>query len=235
MNLHMQNFAIRSLNQAFAVLILLSACAGDPARDPPIASKQEFNSKRHLPGYVVKHQGVTKRSIVLVHGLTGDGTSTWTNINGTYWPDLMKQDHAFDDFDIYVYQYESSLFGGCLPITDLANNLRIHLKNDNVLTDHDQVVFVAHSMGGLIVRQFLLRNREDAGKIPLVLFFATPTGGSKRADVTSLLPTCAQVDDLRTIDVNSYLKSQVSDWLSSGLPEKVVSRCAFETRKFLGR
>jgi hypothetical protein len=39
---------------------------------------------------------------------------------------------------------------------------------------------------------------------------------------------------LRSIDANSYLKSQLSDWLSSGFPEKIVSRCAFETRKYWG-
>jgi len=42
------------------------------------------------------------------------------------------------------------------------------------------------------------------------------------ADIAGLVSACAQVDDLRTIDVNSYLKSQQNDWLSSGLPEKIV-------------
>src|SRR2546425_12916607 len=62
------------------------------------------------------------------------------------------------------------------------------------------------------------------------MFFATPTSGSNMADIAGLVSACAQVDDLRTIDVNSYLKSQQNDWLSSGLPEKIVSRCAFETK-----
>lgn len=168
--------------------------------------------------------------LVLVHGLTGNGKSSWTSTNGTYWPDLMRDDPVFREFDIYVYQYETRLFGNCLPITDIANNMRVHLKNDDVLAGHEQVVFMAHSMGGLVVRQFLLRNREEANKIPLAMFFATPTAGSNKADIASLVSTCAQVDDLRTIDVNSYLKSQQSDWLSSGLPEKIVSRCAFETK-----
>ena len=225
------NRITRSLNIATSILILFSACTTGPSR-PPLSetSVEHVNNEPRLPGYVVKRQGVTKRVLVLVHGLTGNGKSTWTSANGTYWPDLMRDDPVFREFDIYVYQYETRLFGDCLPITDLANNMRVHLKNDDVLADHEQVVFIAHSMGGLVVRQFLLRNREDANKIPLAMFFATPTAGSNMADMVGLVSACAQVDDLRTIDVNSYLKSQQSDWLSSGLPEKIVSRCAFETK-----
>jgi hypothetical protein len=226
---------LRSISLVLPASVLLLSCGHFSTNSPaPELSKDQGDKMPSLPGYVLKREGGAKRVLILVHGLGGDGKSSWTSANRTYWPDLMEKDLVFSDFDIYVYQYESSLFGGCLPVTDVANNLRIHLKNDDVLGSHGQVVFLAHSQGGLVVRQFLLRNREEVGKIPLVMFFATPTGGSERADDASLLPTCSQVDDLRSIDVNSYLKSQLSDWLSSGFPEKIVSRCAFETRKYLG-
>lgn len=187
-----------------------------------------------LPGYVVRKPGGAKRVLVLIHGITGDGVSSWTNRNGAYWPDIMKEDAEFKDFDIYVYQYPTSTFGQCMPITDLANNMCTHLKNDNVFSEHEQIAFLAHSMGGLVVRQFLLRNRDTVDKVPLVMFFATPTAGSWKANVASLLPTCSQTDDLRTLDVNSYLKAQQSDWLSAGFQERVISHCAFETRASSG-
>ena len=216
---------------AISLSILFSACTAGPSH-PSLSetSVERVSNEPRLPGYVVKRQGATKRVLVLVHGLTGNGKSSWTSASGTYWPDLMRDDAAFQEFDIYVYQYETRLFGGCLPISDIANNMRMYLKNDDVLADHEQVVFLAHSMGGLVVRQFLLRNREDANKIPLAMFFATPTAGSKMADIAGLVSACPQVDDLRTIDVTSYLKAQQSDWLSSGLPEKIVSRCALRQR-----
>ncbi|MEO5864348.1 MAG: hypothetical protein ABIQ79_04850 [Nitrospiraceae bacterium] len=225
------NRITRFLNLAISLMILVSGCKVDPSH-PSLSGTpvEHVSNEPRLPGYVVKRQGITKRVLILVHGLTGNGKSSWTSANGTYWPDLMRDDPVFQDFDIYVYQFETRLFGNCLPITDIANNMRVHLKNDDVLAGHEQVVFMAHSMGGLVVRQFLLRNREDANKIPLAMFFATPTAGSNMADIARLVSACAQVDDLRTIDVNSYLKSQQSDWLSSGLPEKIVSRCAFETK-----
>ena len=54
----------------------------------------------------MKRQGVAKRVLILVHGLTGNGKSNWTSADGTYWPDLMRDDPAFQEFDIYVYQYD---------------------------------------------------------------------------------------------------------------------------------
>ncbi len=224
----------RSTIALLLIQIVLISCVDTASQTSRLESIESHrNSKVVLPGYVVKKPGA-KRVLVLIHGISGDGTSSWTSRDGTYWPDIMKEDSEFQDFDIYVYEYSTCAFGQCLPITDLANNMRIHLKSGNVFSEYEQVVFLAHSMGGLVVRQFLLRNRETIDKVPLVMFFATPTAGSWKANAASLLPTCAQADDLRTLDVNSYLKAQQSDWLSAGLQEKVISYCAFETRNSSG-
>mgnify|MGYP002083479794 CR=1 FL=1 len=163
--LHTMNRITLFLNLAILLLTLFSACNAGPSR-PSLSGTpvERVSNESRLPGYVVKRQSGTNRVLVLVHGLTGNGKSSWTSTNGTYWPDLMRDDPVFREFDIYVYQYETRLFGNCLPITDIANNMRVHLKNDDVLAGHEQVVFMAHSMGGLVVRQFLLRNREEANK-----------------------------------------------------------------------
>lgn len=222
---------IRSVILLLIAYQLITACATSSPRSALTLSIESAETSRPtLPGYVVKRKDKAPRALVLVHGITGDGYSSWTNQSDTYWPDIMKDDPAFNGFDIYAYQYPTSAFGQCLPITDLANHMRTHLKNDGIFSEHEQVVFLAHSMGGLVTRQFLLRNREMVNKVPLVMFFATPTGGSWKANAASLLSTCSQVDDLRKMDVNSYLKSQQSDWLSGGLQERVVSYCAFETQ-----
>lgn len=142
----------------------------------------------------------------------------------------MGNDPAFGEFDIYVYEYPTGLFGECLAPSDLATNMRAHLKSASVFEDHEQVVFLAHSMGGLVVRTFLLRYRETMDKVPMLIFFSTPSAGSRKANwAHRLLPTCSQVEDLRTLDVNSFLKNQQSDWLSSGFQERTATYCAFET------
>lgn len=221
----------QSLKLLIVAQLLCTGCVDTSSLSSSLGtSESRQTSKKIFPGYVVKRAGEAKRVLVLIHGITGDGISSWSSRDGTYWPDIMKEDPEFQDFDIYVYQYPTSAFGQCLPITDIANNMRTHLKNANVFSEHEQVVFLAHSMGGLVARQFLLRNREAVNKVPLVMFFATPTAGSWKANIASLLPTCAQAEDLRTLDVNSYLKAQQSDWLSAGLQERVISHCAFETK-----
>ena len=209
---------------------LFMACT-TPALPPQGIGPALNTPKPKLPGYVVKREKKAPHALVLVHGITGDGISSWTSQNGTYWPDLMRYDPAFDDWDIYVYEYPTSLFGECLAITDLVGNMRTHLKGDSVFEDHEHVVFLAHSMGGLVVRQFLLRYRETIDKVPMLIFFATPSAGSRKASAAYLLPTCLQVGDLRTLDVNSFLKNQQDDWLNSNFPERTTSHCAVETQR----
>lgn len=221
---------MRFLGTVFLLLGFPStACSGTPSPSSQIERPAVHLPSVTLPGYVVKRAKNVTHALVLVHGITGDGKSSWTSQNGTYWPTLMGNDPTFGDFDIYVYEYPTRLFGECLAISDLTNNMRTHLRSDSVFEDHEQVVFLAHSMGGLVVRQFLLRNRETIDKVPLLIFFATPSAGSRKANAAHLLPTCAQVEDLRTLDVNSYLKAQHSDWFSSGFQERTTSYCAVET------
>jgi hypothetical protein len=99
------NRITRFLNLAISLLILVSGCKANPSRPSLSGTSVELVSNElRLPGYVVKRQGVTTRALILVHGLTGNGKSSWTSANGTYWPDLMRDDPVFRDSDIYVYQ-----------------------------------------------------------------------------------------------------------------------------------
>lgn len=181
-----------------------------------------------LPGYVLKRPA--PRALVFVHGLGGDGRTSWTNARtGNYWPAAVADDPALASFDVYVYEYPTNPTGNCLSVTDVANDLRLRLLNDRVVDDHVQIVFVAHSMGGLIVRTLLLRNRESiTPKVPAVLFYGTPSAGASKANLGSLFTRCAQVQDLRTIDSNSFLQNQQSDWMTAGLQDRIATYCAFE-------
>lgn len=167
-----------------------------------------------------------RKLLVLVHGINGDGTATWTNANGTYWPALIASDRHFDAFDIYVYGYASALFRDCAPIPDLAKELSTRLTA--VIPQYQEVVFLAHSQGGLIVRQSLLGgNTELQGKTKLFIFYGTPTGGSPLADRASIITNC--VDDLRQLELNSFLKQQVYHWEESPLQQRIDTYCVAES------
>jgi len=218
----------------FFVMLVFTACAADRVITPNyvcgnIQSRAVAPSHLALPGYVVR-RAAAPRVLVFVHGLSGDGRSTWTNrVTGAYWPSLIGEDSAFASFDVYVYEYPTAFQGSCMSVSDIADDLRLRLQADRVFDDHSQVVFVAHSMGGLIVRNFLLRNQDWVQKsVPMAFFFGTPTAGSPKANFAAPFSRCQQLQDVRTIDVNSFLQSQQSDWFSSRLQQSVVSYCAFE-------
>src|SRR4051812_32141864 len=183
-----------------------------------------------LPGFVARRNPRPRDVLVFVHGILGDGVTSWTSKSGTYWPSLVASDPDLKGYDIYVFEYPTSAFGGCMAVTDLANDLRLHLRDAGLLNDYTNIIFVAHSMGGLVVQQLLLRNREEiVPKVPAILLFGTPSGGSRKADLARLVATCSQLDDLRTLDQNSYLQSLYSDWKSANLDQRVTTYCAVET------
>ena len=70
----------------------------------------------------------------MVHGLTGNGVSSWTSATGTYWPDLIANEPVMSDFDVYVYQYPTKFFGDCMAVSDLANDLRLRLEDAGIFS-----------------------------------------------------------------------------------------------------
>ena len=119
--------------------------------------------------------------VIFVHGVTGDSLSTWTNsTTKAFWPELMKSDRGFDSENIYLYEYPSPKVGTSYNINELAEDMRLTL-NSEVIARHKRVIFIVHSMGGLVVRQYLLKYRESVNKIGFIYFYATPTTGSRRS------------------------------------------------------
>jgi len=98
--------------------------------------------------------------IVFVHGIFGDSTTTWTNRNGTYWPELLKSDPFFDTYDAYVYEYPSRFFGSGFSIDEISENMRLIFDTD-LITHYKDIIFVSHSMGGLVTRSYLNKNRTS--------------------------------------------------------------------------
>ncbi|MDB6023927.1 MAG: hypothetical protein JWM68_150 [Verrucomicrobiales bacterium] len=155
-----------------------------------------------------------KRScVVFVHGIFGDGHGTWTAKNGAYFPKLVAENPTFTDCDIYIYEYSSPYFGNRqLSIVELEEDFRLHLSSDNVLA-HEEIIFVCHSMGGLIGLRFLTDQPSVADKTRFIALYATPCIGSDVPNFTrwiaahnknldSMLPLREGNDFLRGICVS---------------------------------
>jgi pimeloyl-ACP methyl ester carboxylesterase len=86
---------------------------------------------------------------------------------------------------------------GIYKIEDAANELLVQLRTSNNVGEqpplsHQQIIFIAHSTGGIVVRDLLERNRDEFSgkKIGLVLM-ASPSRGSAWADRLQMLSRMA--------------------------------------------
>jgi pimeloyl-ACP methyl ester carboxylesterase len=179
----------------------------------------------------IRHESSDRGVIVFVHGLLGDERSTWTSGN-FYWPEMLTHDRAFDGQDIYMYHYPSPRLGQAFTIDELADNMRLVLTADGVL-QHSEITFVAHSMGGIVTRAYIIRYRQVVPKIRFLFFFATPTTGSSYARLGGLVSHNPQFKELYPMSADSYLAPLQSDWEAAGL--KLKSYCAFETQPLYGQ
>jgi hypothetical protein len=121
--------------------------------------------------------------VVLVHGLNGDHIGTWKySAKGkpdVFWPrDLLPQKQP--KTRVLSFGYNADIYGGgsVARIRDHAQKLVGSLIDERDSDDCDQyrpIVFVAHSLGGLIVKEVRVTHNP---------------GGLTQHPYTSLLDIC---------------------------------------------
>ncbi len=184
----------------------------------------------------IVHSRPGNRSIlVFVHGVLGDGEKTWTSGTGVFWPDLIDKDKDLSFLDIYVQSFPSPVFGRSFKVDELADVMHRDMLNLHIFERYDSVYFVCHSMGGLVVRDFLLKFRDEGQKyylsVPMVYFFATPTNGVSISKLGAFLSGNQQFGGMVPIAENDFLVSQRSAWLEADVRKYVSSFCAYEKLK----
>ena len=174
--------------------------------------------------------------LVFVHGLQGHPRRTWqSSVNsqqqtsgrhpfkrwkaqrrdkegaGVFWPaDLIPQD--FPNLRVLTYGYDSKVTGYYASsksksgIFDHGNSLLNALSRERTNLSNRPIIFVAHSLGGLVVKQAIVeaRKRVSSGHVHdiyasarAVIFFGTPHRGSDSASwglMATNLAKAAQMD-----------------------------------------
>jgi pimeloyl-ACP methyl ester carboxylesterase len=173
-------------------------------------------------------------AVVFVHGIIGSRDATWAS-QSTSFPALLKSDPEFqNEIDVFVYEYFTPKFGKANSIAGLADQFRGSLDDHRVFDGHQRVVIVGHSMGGLIVRLFLLNKRERLAKVPMLYFYATPTNGSELTTVAQEISDNPQLRGMLPLEGNDLLQSIQSGWLGWDAAKKLPTYCAYETLPTLG-
>jgi pimeloyl-ACP methyl ester carboxylesterase len=172
----------------------------------------------------------SSRVIVFVHGFRGDSVDTWSN-GSMYWPEMIASDHDFDGVDVFVYQYPTSLFTAGMTPDELSSDMQAVLSAEKVL-ERQQIIFIAHSMGGIITRNFLLLDSEAASRTALIQFLATPTEGASMANLAAILDN-PQVTKMSTNIEGGFLGELSRHWKASERLRDIPSYCAYETQDFM--
>ena len=208
-------------NLLLFLCLIVCQCNSCGHSKPPSVEPSDYRASY----YVRRHNADTV--IVFVHGVFGGPTGTWTNSNsGAYWPQLLVDDPSFQGNDIYVYAYSSPYLGQSYTIDELIENMRLIFGNDEVFEKHSRVVFLCHSMGGLVVRGFLKRYQDKAVRVPLIYFFSTPTAGAHIANLARLLTKNPQLRGMLPANSEDYVSNLQRDWRAMSV--HVNSRCAYE-------
>ena len=178
--------------------------------------------------------------VVFIHGLGGDGRGTWQA--GTappfYWPEELGKD--IPDAGVWVVNYDAQIsewLGHTMPIEVRSQNLLNRLKNAGI--GERRIVFVAHSLGGLLVKQMLqdstdlqVKDWHDIGlRTKGVVFLGTPNTGSNEANAVGFLDKLAPV--LRTtitqqqLTTNAPILMRLNTWYRNNADILEINTLAF--------
>ncbi|WP_397444127.1 ABC-three component system protein [Pseudomonas chlororaphis] len=185
-------------------------------------------------------------AVVFIHGFTG-GSKTWENDSGEKFKDMLMGEASINEaFDFFEFEYYTSLTDifDSAPVQELLSILRIPkifgkkkkirtnkpIKNLSEhlssflrlkLSGYSEVILVAHSMGGLIAKDFIL-NYEKGDKPKPVGFvsIAVPHKGSLSAQI---LAPIKNINARELVPLNEYTDSLNNRWIDSrkALPESI--------------
>lgn len=176
----------------------------------------------------IAYEAGRANKVVFFHGLGGHPVDTWKQEgkDETFWPKWLFAD--LPDLNIYSFSYPAAPTdwqGHATSLVERADNALEHLLTVPDLAD-GQLVFICHSLGGLIVKQLVRRaaelapGRQEADsllkRLRGVVFIGTPHAGSSVASTLSLVSRIIRLsasssdlikNDPRLADLNSWYRN----------------------------
>jgi hypothetical protein len=157
-------------------------------------------------------------NVVFIHGINSS-EECWRHENGSYWPKLLKDEGELADIGIYVFSYRTGINTGFYSLSDIVDSLREYFRLDNLLSSSG-IIFVCHSMGGIVVRRFLVNQQSDLieKNLKLGLFLvASPSLGSEYANMLNLISSAmghTQASALKFSQNNVWLNDLDKDFIN---------------------
>jgi hypothetical protein len=181
---------------------------------PGTSEAQEITAGAHYESQV---QG-RPRVIIFVHGFTGTSETTWKAKSGGNFPTLVASDNRIKQSNVFVASYDTHWTNDTSTINSLADKLFGQLNGAHVLADHQELIFVCHSLGGLVVERMLIGHPEIAAKTSFIQFYGTPHEGGFSETTNALVTFIATfgnssvVSELRAGSGNKVLVELDQNW-----------------------
>ncbi|KAH8588254.1 hypothetical protein B0O99DRAFT_693645 [Bisporella sp. PMI_857] len=139
--------------------------------------------------------------IVVVHGLNGDPLFSWTHpVTKAFWPqDFLPLDIPEARVMTFGYNATAAFGNTTADIVDHAKDLLGSLLDKREIDEEQRrpIIFIAHSLGGIVVKQALLSARIESQYSSInestvgIIFFGTPHTGSEKAAYGKILGSVA--------------------------------------------
>jgi pimeloyl-ACP methyl ester carboxylesterase len=116
---------------------------------------------------------------IFVHGFTGDYLKTWGKL-----PELLQADPSLYEYDFLFWGYPSRLFRKNEDVGTTGKHLKTEI--DYLSKPYNKIVLIGHSMGGLVIRSYIVQalidgKGKDLKHIADVMLFGVPNEGDLKA------------------------------------------------------
>ncbi|RCJ42490.1 hypothetical protein A6770_34590 [Nostoc minutum NIES-26] len=223
----------------------------------PSANSQP-NEKSNMTG-LMKILGCDNPSrrgdVVFVHGLAGHAWNTWHWQNpkdrdyqkDNFWLTWLAEDLKKEGIDVGIWSfgYDAARFtvsGFAMPLFDQASNFLDDLENFGI--GERPVVFVTHSMGGLLVKKMLNSaktfSRNESKKAVLkstqgIVFLSTPHLGSDIAQWVKFLAGFLTTVNVEELKAHAPQLRELDEWYRQNVDElRIKTKVYYETKPTSG-
>ncbi|WP_426141164.1 esterase/lipase family protein [Pseudomonas sp. DWP3-1-2] len=188
--------------------------------------------------------------VIFLHGLDGDKEKTWLSSSTPpeLWPCWLAID--FSNVGVWSVGYDSAAtrwLGSSMHLPDRAENILALILAERRLTDGN-IIFVGHSLGGLVIKQILRSADRDASRsriaesflhrVRRVVFLGTPHFGASLANFAKIIgPLLRRSSSTKALERNDPNLRDLNNWYRQYCIEHQVENLVLtETRsvKLLG-
>ena len=204
-----------------------SGVANALAQDaPPVFVVRAHSAHLGPEGGYLKDRGGS-HVIVFVQGFSSGPDADFRCDDDHNWPEMIAgdSDSLLSSTDVYVLGYTEPPRRGKTAVAALETSLVDRMAAAGIFSRHQDVVFVAHAMGGLLIQQVLEQNSQSdwIHKVRAVFLFGTPQGTAKFAGLGRYIDADPRLKEMEGNGNNFILHPEAPLW--SGIPHL----CAYET------